>query len=223
MFTNTEEKKMKHLVLIGPPGSGKGTLSLSLKNKGFIHISTGDLLREEIASGSTLGQEIAKLIDNGQMVDDVTSLKIMKKAMKKESSGTIFDGYPRNLKQLELLEKELLSGDTSNLYIIYLNMPLEQLAERIINRYICPLCGEIYNLKNKPPIITNDSYLCLKDHAVLEKRKDDNLESLQTRFKVFLEKTAPVIEKYRSYPNFYEIDASQDAESVLKKVERILN
>lgn len=213
---------MKHLVLIGPPGSGKGTLSLSLKAQGFIHISTGDLLREEIATGSELGKEIANLIDNGQMVDDQTSLRVMKKAMTSAKAGTIFDGYPRNLVQLELLEKELLNEDISNLYVIYLNMPLEKLTDRIINRYTCPSCGEIYNLKNKPPLKQEAEYICAKDQSVLSKRKDDNLESLQTRFKVFIEKTTPVINRYRTYPNFYELNADQSPELILNEVKEIL-
>lgn len=213
---------MKHLVLIGPPGSGKGTLSLELIKKGFNHISTGDLLREEIASGSELGKYIASLIDKGNMVDDNTSLAVMKKAMQSSKVGVIFDGYPRNLSQAKLLEDVLLNNDTSNLYIIYLSMPLELLAERIIHRYTCPSCGEIYHLKTKAPLKEGDNYTCPQDHTVLSKRKDDNLESLKTRFEVFKANTVPVVESYRNYERFFEIDATKKPEEILEESLKIL-
>lgn len=210
------------LVLIGPPGSGKGTISNYLKNKyNFVHISTGDLLREEVKSGSDLGKEIAKLIDHGQMVPDQLSLKLMKKAMNQSSSTNfILDGYPRNLVQLELMKNDLLSCmPEKDVQYIGLDIPFESLIDRISNRYTCPQCGEIYNLISKKPI-KNDSgtFLCRKDNTLLTQRKDDTREYLETRYKIFKEVTVPVINLLNKDKNFHMISSDVDEKQLISMV-----
>jgi adenylate kinase len=209
------------LVLIGPPGSGKGSVGLFLKNNyGFTHISTGDLLRAEVATGSDLGKEIAALIDNGKMVNDEISLKVMKQAIIQSNGNCIFDGYPRNLKQLELLESVLLDHKIDDLHILNFDISLSELEERIVNRLTCSSCGEIYNIKSKPPIDVNGTFFCKCSPMIqtLTKRLDDNVDSLKTRYLVFNETTIPVIQKYKQYPNFHKINANQS----LSKIEEIV-
>lgn len=209
---------MKHIVLIGPPGSGKGTLAAELKKRDYSHISTGDLLRAEIAADTELGRYAASLINKGNMVDDQVSLQVMKNAFAKVTKGAIFDGYPRNLVQLKLLEEQVLNNKIDNLYILYFDIPLEKLNSRIINRWTCPSCGEIYNLFSKAPETLGDQYFCSQDQSKLTQRKDDTEEFLQTRISVFKEKTIPVIEKYKGYPNFLSIDATKLPELILQEV-----
>ena len=215
---------MKNIVLIGPPGSGKGTLSKKLQNVGYLQISTGDLLREEIASGSELGKKIAEKIDNGFMVEDHVSLAVMKKAMKTANQGSIFDGYPRNLKQAELLELHLHEGDPQNLIILFLNIEPSKIIERIIYRTTCGNCGEILNFKFKQPLCQNDKNSCPACHSEnLIKRNDDNKESLENRLKTYFEKTYPVVKYYSSFKNFYEINADDSEENIWLKVSQIIN
>lgn len=209
---------MKHIVLIGPPGSGKGTLASELKKINYSHISTGDLLRAEIEADTELGRYAANLINKGNMVDDSVSLQIMKKAFEKATKGAIFDGYPRNIAQMQLLESDILNHKIDNLYIIYFNIPLEKLISRIINRWTCPSCSEIYNLSTKKPLSNNNQYLCINDQVELTQRKDDNEESLKTRISVFNEKTLPVVSKYQNYPHFLNVDATQEPSLILKEV-----
>lgn len=213
------------IVLIGPPGSGKGSIGLFLKNNyDFIHISTGDLLRAEVATGSALGQEIAALIDNGQMVNDEISLKVMKKAIEQSNGKCIFDGYPRNIKQVELLETVLLDGKIDDLIILNFDIDLADLEDRILNRLTCSNCGEIYNLKSKPPIESGDDFFCKCSPLIktLTKRVDDNIDSLKVRYNVFNENTAPVIKHFSKYPYCYKIQANQKLEIIEDVVIKLL-
>jgi adenylate kinase len=214
---------VKNIVLIGPPGSGKGTLSKKLQEIGYLQISTGDLLREEVATGSELGKKIAEKIDNGFMVEDEISLAVMKKAMKTAKSGSIFDGYPRNLSQAKLLEQHLHTGDLNDLIILFLKLDLDDIKERIIFRKTCADCGEIFNLKTKKPKLENEEEVCTKcgSHN-LQKRSDDNEESLQNRFTTYLTKTYPVVEMYEHYPKFFEIQAFQNEEQIWNDVYEII-
>lgn len=209
-----------NIVLIGPPGSGKGSLSNLLKNQyGFTHISTGDLLRKEVATGSELGKEISRLIDAGNMVSDEISLNVMKNEITKSNGNCIFDGYPRNLFQAKLLESTLLDGKTDDLIILYFDISLEKLIDRITNRVTCNTCGEIYNLKTKPPIIENDNEyfckVCPKEISQITKRKDDNVESLKTRFSVFQQNTLPLLQYYQSSGfKFIQLDADKTIQEI---------
>ena len=213
----------KNIVLIGMPGSGKGTVCLELKKMGYNHISTGDLLRIEVASGSELGKEIAARIDNGLMVDDQLSLRVMKESMNKNNGNCLFDGYPRNLVQAKLLESELINNDVDNLIILHLDISRDLLKERIINRLTCPKCEKIFNLKDQKPKSKNNKHFCDSCDIELSKRKDDNEESLNTRLKVFDDKTQDVINYYSSFKKYYKIDASKNREEIFKKILTLIN
>lgn len=206
---------MKHLLLIGPPGAGKGTLAKELNN--YTQVSTGDILRAEKASGSELGQYIQSLIDNGKFVDDETMLKLLKKNLP-EKTQLIFDGYPRNLTQIPYFEKLIKEVDSDyHLDIIFFDMDLNKLEDRIINRVSCSNkdCGEIYNLKNKAP---KKEDTCDKCGNELDKRNDDNAEAFKERLEVYKSNTAPVAEHYKSHKNFHKINADQIPQKVLEEV-----
>lgn len=206
---------MKHLLLIGPPGAGKGTLAKELNN--YTQVSTGDILRAEKASGSELGQYIQNLIDNGKFVDDETMLKLLKKNLP-ENTQLIFDGYPRNLTQIPYFEKLIKEVDPNyHLDIVFFDMDLNKLEDRIVNRVSCSNkdCGEIYNLKNKAP---KKEDTCDKCGSELDKRNDDNAEAFKERLEVYKNNTAPVAEHYKNHKKFHKINADQTPQKVLEEV-----
>lgn len=179
-----------HLIFIGYPGSGKGTVAKQLKD--YEQISTGDLLRKEIASGSELGKQIDALISKGNLVSDEMALQLIKSNFD-PSKKYIFDGFPRTLKQAELLQEQVLQGQSFK--AVYFEIDKELLADRIVNRRSCPQCGAIYNLKFKPPQVKDTCDDC--SHVGLTHRKDDTIEVLEKRFEIF-EATGPDI------LNFYQ-------------------
>ena len=163
------------LILLGAPGSGKGTQAQMLTSKfGFKHVSTGDLLRDEVEKKSELGKKVKSIIDGGNLVDDGTVLELLKANCEIEENVYIFDGFPRNLEQAKLLNNGLLSG--SNFLALYFEIDLDILVERIVNRRIAPKSGEIYNLISKPP---KKEGFCDISGEELVHRKDDNEETVR--------------------------------------------
>lgn len=206
---------MPQLILLGAPGTGKGTQAKKIVEKlGYKHISTGDLLRSEINKDSELGKKVKGIIDRGDLVNDQVVLELLNANCDVNNSAYIFDGFPRNIEQAELLEKEVLKGNKSK--AIYFNMDLEVLVERISNRRIAPKSGEIYNLLSKPP---KNEGRCDISNEELVHRKDDNAETVRNRLEVFKNTIAPILDYYESKGVLINIDASKSAEEVYGLVE----
>lgn len=202
-----------NLVFLGFPGSGKGTVSKLLTD--FTQISTGDLLRKEQESGSALGQEIAKIIDGGGLVNDQMALKLIEENTK-ENLNYIFDGFPRTLVQAQMLTE--LKGD---LTAVFFDFPKEKLIERIVNRRNCPSCGQIYNLVLSPPKESNTCDHCQTKGLI--HRKDDTEEALSKRLKIFETEGKKVIEYYLLKGTLVTINADQELDKVLAEFKRKLN
>lgn len=219
-------EKAPHIILIGPPASGKGTISNHLvENYSYYQLSTGDLLREETLSGSKLGEQIAELIDNGKMVPNEISKQVMIKNLPKKQQ-IIFDGYPRNDEQVDILENDLLpslNSDKENTIVFFINASLEVIEERIENRLSCSTCGKVFHLKNIPPKKIDDDFCCTKCDSPLSKRKDDNLQALPNRIKTYKEVTLPIIQRLKKYPRFYTIDSHQEIKKMIQEVLDIIS
>ena len=171
------------LILLGAPGSGKGTQAKNLVEKhDYKHVSTGDLLRSEIAKGTDLGNKVKAIMDAGDLVDDQTVLELLNANCSLDSKAYIFDGYPRNLEQSKALDEHVLKGAESK--AVYFDIDLEILIERIINRRVAPKSGEIYNLITRPPKVSGKCDVSGED---LVHRKDDNEETVRNRMNVFKE------------------------------------
>jgi adenylate kinase len=195
------------IVILGPPGSGKGTYSSRLSARlGIPHISTGDIFREEIKSGSELGRRISEYVSNGRLVPDDTVNKVMEKRLSEEDCGRgfILDGYPRTIQQAEFLDR-LSKIDV----VINLNVPDEVIVRRLSSRLICKKCGAIYNKITLPPKVDG---VCDKCGGELYQREDDKPEVVRERIKIYKKEVAPLLEHYRKagvvFDFFYEPNES---------------
>jgi adenylate kinase len=205
------------LILLGAPGSGKGTQASRLVSElGYNHISTGDLLRKEIKSGSELGQRVQGIMDAGKLVDDNTVLELLNANCDLSSNAYIFDGFPRNGEQSKLLDEVVIKEASSK--AVYFEIDLDMLAARLTNRRTCSGCGEIYNLLSKAPKAEGVCDLC---GSSLTQRKDDNEETVKTRLQVFKETIEPVLAHYESTGRLARVDASQAPDEVFKALRAI--
>lgn len=206
------------LILLGAPGSGKGTQAQRLVSKmGYKHISTGDLLRAEIAKGSELGLRVKQIMTEGKLVDDQTVLELLKVNCDLENNSYIFDGFPRNIEQARALEEVVLQG--ANTKAIYFEIDLEVLVQRITNRRLAPKSGEIYNLLTKPPKVAGKCDVSGED---LIQRADDNEATVRNRLGIFKDTIEPILSFYQSQGVLQRIDADQSSDAVYKQLEKIL-
>ena len=202
----------KHLVLLGAPGSGKGTQSSRLKNDGLNHVSTGDLLRGEIAKGSDLGKKVKGVMDAGQLVTDELVVELLKANLNLNDSTYIFDGYPRNSVQAKTLDGILEGHD----YLaVYFELDLDILIERITNRRTTKDGKHIYNLKTNPPKVDG---VCDITGEPLIQRTDDNEEIVRDRMNVFKTTIDPILEFFQAKGRLVSIDAQQDPDQVYNQI-----
>ncbi|EPZ52330.1 putative adenylate kinase [Bacteriovorax sp. BAL6_X] len=206
------------LILIGAPGSGKGTQAKNIVSElGYKHVSTGDLLRAEVAKGSDLGRKIKAVMDSGELVSDELVLDLLKANCAVEKSTYIFDGYPRNLVQAKDLDSALLGGVKSK--AIYFDIALDTLVDRIVNRRVAPGSGEIYNLKTKPPKVEGKCDVSGED---LVHRKDDNEDTVRTRMKVFTDNIEPVLEYYEAQGRLVRVDATNGLDEIFEEIKKVV-
>lgn len=201
---------MKNLIFLGAPGSGKGTQSAILKQDGYSHVSTGDLLRSEIASGSDLGKKVKGVMDAGNLVSDELVVELLKANLDLENKKYIFDGYPRNIAQAKTLN-EIISG--TQFCAVYFKLDTEMLVERITNRRTTKDGKHIYNLKTNPPKVSG---ICDVTGEELIQRPDDTEEVVRNRMKVFEDNMMEVIRLYSDLGKLVEINADQDVEDVTR-------
>jgi len=208
-----------HLIFIGAPGSGKGTQAQGLvKNFNYSHISTGDLLRAEIAKASDLGKRVTKIMESGNLVDDATVLELIKANVDLKNKSYIFDGYPRNIDQALALEKNVLSGHKYR--VINFKINKEILVERVTNRRVAIKSGEIYNLKTKPPRVAG---LCDVSGEALVHRKDDHEDVVRNRLDVFEKTVTPVLDFYRGRGDLIEVNADLSFAEIENEIRVIVN
>ena len=210
-----------NLILLGPPGSGKGTQAqFIVKKYNYFQLSSGDLLRNEIMKNTTLGKKIETIMLHGEFVTDEIVNLLLKQAITnpKNKNRIIFDGYPRNISQTKNLELVLKEANQSIGSIIFLNVSKEIIKKRIMGRITCEKCNMILNeFFNKDEI---DAHPCEKKY--LKKRKDDNEQTVITRYNTYMEKTKPVLDFYTSKESFHEIDASLNIKAITSKIDQIL-
>lgn len=206
------------IVLLGAPGAGKGTLAAELKGKLAIpHVSTGDLLREVIASGSALGKEINGYVSTGALVPDEVIGKMMKELLQSDKclNGVLLDGFPRTVPQADMLGAILQSLGRSIEHVFYLSVDLNLVIDRLTKRVSCKACGTPYHLVNMPP---KKSGICDRCGGELFQREDDKEETIRKRFTTFIEKTQPLIDYYKQHGLLIEIKADKTPAQTLTEV-----
>ncbi|MBO4245486.1 MAG: nucleoside monophosphate kinase [Bacilli bacterium] len=215
---------MINVILIAPPFAGKGTISEYLvKTLGYSHISTGDLLRNEINKNSEIGKAVKNIMSQGKFVSDDIIFTVLEEELSDNKESLIFDGNPRNIKQAEMLLNLFKKKDITNYCVITLDIKKEDLLKRVMGRRICPKCGRTYNLNYKE-MLPLDGNLCIDCKMPLIIRDDDNINTFNTRYQTYLDNTYPVIEYFQMNDvTVFEIDASNDLAVIFEEVKKIVS
>lgn len=213
---------MRNLILIAPPGGGKGTLSKELvKEYGYIHISTGDLFREMSSKDDEFGRKLKEILASGVLVED----KIVFDALEKKLASIgnkpfILDGFPRKIEQAEEYIKIAEKLNIEHGIVVLLNVDKKVLEERITGRFSCSACGQLYNIFN-PEFAPKTEGVCDKCGEALTQRKDDNVESFAIRYQTYLDTTLPLIDFYKEKNILYEVD-STESKLALESVKELI-
>ena len=206
------------LVILGPPGAGKGTQAEYIVEKYNIpHISTGDIFRENIKNNTELGKKAKSYMDKGLLVPDDLVIALVEDRLNKEDAkeGFLLDGFPRTVAQAVSLDSILDKNDEKLTKVINISVDPEILIERAVGRRVCKTCGMTYHAKFNPP---KEEGICDKDGTKLIQRDDDTEETVKTRISVYFDQTAPPIDYYRAQNLLIDIDGAKDIDKVFDDI-----
>lgn len=210
------------VILMGPPGAGKGTQAAEMVKKFNIpQISTGDMFRAAVKEGTELGKKAAECMSSGALVPDEVTIGIVKERLSKSdcANGFILDGFPRTVDQADALEKILSDLDKKLDRVLNIHVPAEDLIERAVGRRICKGCGATYHVKFNSSKVEN---VCDKCGGELYQRADDTAETMKNRLSVYEASTRPLIEYYKKAGKYTEIDGRQAIAKVTADLEAAL-
>lgn len=214
--------RVKRLVLIGPPGAGKGTqAALLAKRVGVPKVSTGDMLREAITASTPLGRQAAPLMERGELVPDELLIGIVRERLARPDTrhGYILDGFPRTVRQAEGLAEMDEDVREGRFVVINVAVPLQELLRRLSGRRLCPTCQSTYHLNDNHP---RHDLVCDRDGARLIQREDDKEQAVSRRLAEYGQRTEPLIDYYRSRASFHEVDGHRPVEAVFERLSGIL-
>ncbi len=201
-----------NVILLGPPGAGKGTMAAKIKEHfGFLHLSTGDMLRAEMKNGTELGKMAKSYIDEGKLVPDSVIIGMVKNRLESTEGGILFDGFPRTVEQAKALS-EIAKIDA----VINLDTTVDVVVGRICSRRLCKDCGAVYSTA------WHSGDTCEKCGGPLYIRDDDTEETVVKRFSVYQEQTAPLVAFYEAQGCLYTIDADGAPDEIAQEIEKTL-
>jgi len=207
------------LVFLGPPGAGKGTQAKLLSQRmGFLHLSTGDLLREAVKNQTPLGKKAKEYMDRGELVPDELIVQLIEETMPKDGN-VILDGFPRTVNQALALE-EMLKGKGEKISkVLFFDVPDEVIIDRLSGRRVCSKCGAVYHVKYNPPKVEGVCDLC---GGTLVQRDDDKEEVVRKRLEVYRKQTQPLVEFYQEKGIIYKLDAGKGVEELFEEVKGLV-
>ncbi len=208
----------RFIVLLGPPGAGKGTQAQVLAEKtGLAHVSSGDIFRENLKNQTELGKLAQGYMNRGELVPDDVTIGMIRDRLSRPDcvEGAILDGFPRTPTQAEALSAMLKELDGKVVSVPYISVPAEVLIERLSGRWTCRTCGKVYHSVYNPP---KQAGVCDDDGGELYQREDDQPATVEKRIRVYMEQTSPLIEYYRQVGLLVEIDGTQPIEEVTRQL-----
>ena len=210
------------VIFLGSPGAGKGTQAAVLKDRyGFAHLSTGDILRENVKDGTPLGKTAREYMDTGRLVPDDVIIAMMEERLRKPDCGRgfILDGFPRTVPQAEALDRLLVKMGIALDGVILFEIPRQLVIDRLTGRRVCGSCGEIYNVNYKSPKVPE---VCDRCGGELIQRDDDREEVVVRRLEVYEKQTAPLIRYYEEKGQLVRVDAGQEGSLVVMAIEKAM-
>ncbi len=207
------------LVFLGPPGAGKGTQAKLLSQRmGFLHLSTGDLLREAVKNQIPLGKKAKEYMDRGELVPDELIVQLIEETMPKDGN-VILDGFPRTVNQALALEEMLRVKGEKISKVLFFDVPDEVIIDRLSGRRVCSKCGAVYHVKYNPPKVEGACDLC---GSTLVQRDDDKEEVVRKRLEVYRKQTQPLVEFYQERGIIYKLDAGKGVEELFEEVKGLV-
>lgn len=208
------------IILLGPPGAGKGTIAEMLKNEyGAVHLSTGDMLREEVKNDTPMGREALGYMNSGALVPDELVISILESRITGEGreKGFVLDGFPRTIRQAGALEEILSKAGAAPDFVLNLQAPEDVIIQRLSGRLQCADCSRIYHVMNMPP---KEKGVCDECGGKLFQRSDDKEETVKARLKTYREQTAPLIGFYRDRGVLKDVKADAGPAETFEEVRR---
>lgn len=211
-----------NIILLGPPGAGKGTQARQLvEDRGMVQLSTGDMLREAKSSGSEMGRRVAEVMDRGELVTDKIVIGLIREKLTDGGQGFIFDGFPRTLAQADALDALMAETGQTLDAVIEMRVDDSALVRRITGRFTCGNCGEVYHDEIRPTAQPGVCDVC--GSTDLKRRADDNEDSLKTRLLEYYKKTSPLIGYYHAKGKLRPVDGLAAMEEVGAAIATILD